>query len=384
MYAIGAFRFSYEHYAAGYTPDFPGVERFKGRLIHPQQWTPDVDYAGKRVVVIGSGATAVTLVPELAKSAAHVTMLQRSPTYVVARPDEDSFANTLRRFLPARTAYAFARWKAVLMSMIFFNLCKRWPARMKTWLLQGVRRALGPDYDVDTDFTPRYKPWDQRLCLVPNGDLFCSIRDGRASVVTDQIEGFTDRGIKLRSGAVLEADLIVTATGLNMRVLGGVQLSVDGAAVDLSRALMYKGMMYSDVPNLATAGGHTNASWTLKCDLTAEYVCRLINHMDLTGMRQCMPRNRDGSIRSQPVFALSWGYIARALPMLPKQGSKMPWRLHQNYARDLIALRYGRLDDSVMEFTKPKHARMDAAASANSRLPPRRGERPDEQHGLHL
>jgi monooxygenase len=372
----------YYDYAAGYTPEFPGIDRFEGRVVHPQQWTPDIDYAGKRVVVIGSGATAVTLVPELAKTAAHVTMLQRSPTYVIAMPDVDVLANKLRRFLPPRAAAAVARWKSVLMSMFFFYVCKRWPDRMKAWLVHGVRMALGPDYDVGTHFTPRYKPWDQRVCLVANGDLFRSIRERRASVVTDHIDTFTSNGIRLRSGSELEADLIVTATGLNMRVLGGVQLVVDGASVDLAQALTYKGMMYGGVPNLAFAGGYTNASWTLKCDLTAEYACRLIGYMDALGMRKCMPRNRDASSAPQPTLNLSSGYVLRAQHMLPKQGPNVPWRLHQNYLRDLIALRYGRVDDGVMEFSRLSRAQ--AALSANSSLPPSRQERQDDQPGLHL
>ncbi|HEX3141952.1 MAG TPA: NAD(P)/FAD-dependent oxidoreductase [Rhizobacter sp.] len=343
----------YYSYEAGYTPEFPGIERFAGRVVHPQKWSPDIAYAGQRVVVIGSGATAVTLVPAMAKEAAHVTMLQRSPIYVVARPAEDRIANGLRRWLPAQLAYRITRWKNVLLGMYFYRLCKRRPDFVKQMILKGVQAALGPGYDVAKHFTPRYKPWDQRLCLVPDGDLFAAIQSGRASVVTDEIESFTDRGIRLRSGEELAADLVVTATGLKLNVLGDMQLSVDGRPVEPAKTISYKGMMYSDVPNLASSFGYTNASWTLKCDLTCEYVCRLLNHMERHGYRQCTPRNNDPTVTPQPWIDFSSGYVQRALAQLPKQGSKAPWRLYQNYARDLLSLRFGKVDDGVMEFGKP-------------------------------
>ena len=346
----------YYDYAAGYTPAFPGVARFGGRVAHPQDWTDDIAYEGKRVVVIGSGATAVTLVPEMAKKAAHVTMLQRSPTYVVARPSEDAMANRMRRFLPQRLVYAVTRWKRVLLGMYFFNLCRRDPARAKAMILGGVRAYLGPDYDIDRHFTPRYHPWEQRLCLVPDGDLFSALRSGRASVVTDRIETFTEKGIRLASGAELEADLVVTATGLNLQVLGDLRLAVDGEPVAPATKLNYKGMMLDGVPNMASSFGYTNASWTLKCDLTCEYVCRLLNHMKAHGMRQCTPRNADGSITEVPWIDFSSGYVQRSIDKFPKQGSKAPWKLHQNYARDLLLLRHGRLDDGVMAFSNPLRA----------------------------
>ena len=270
----------YYKYEEGYTPEFSGTADFAGQIVHPQKWPEDLDYAGKRVVVIGSGATAVTLVPEMAKTASHVTMLQRSPTYVVARPAEDALANKLRRNLSAKLAYHLIRWRNVLFGMYFFQLCRRKPDRAKQLILGGVKMALGPEYDVGKHFTPRYNPWEQRLCLVPDGDLFKSIRDKRASVVTSEIDTFTKGGIKLKDGSELEADIIVTATGLDLQVLGGLEVSVDGRTVDFARTLNYKGMMYSDIPNMASAFGYTNASWTLKCDLTCEYVCRLINYMD--------------------------------------------------------------------------------------------------------
>ena len=341
----------YYRYDEGFTPDFAGVETFAGRVVHPQQWTHDVAYAGKRVVVIGSGATAVTLVPELAKQAAHVTMLQRSPTYIVARPSEDALANKMRRWLPGKLAYSLTRWKRVLLGIYIFQLCRRDPAKVKGLIAGGVRMALGPDYDVAKHFTPRYNPWDQRLCLAPDGDFFAAINSGSASVATDEIECFTETGIQLKSGAHLDADVIVTATGLNLQVLGGLQLSVDGVPVDLAKTLNYKGLMFSGVPNLASSFGYTNASWTLKCDLTCEYVCRLLNHMKKRGIKQCTPRNADVSITEQPWVDFSSSYFARAMHLFPKQGSKAPWKLHQNYPKDIMLLRYGKVDDGVLQFS---------------------------------
>jgi monooxygenase len=342
----------YYDYAEGYTPDFAGAGRFAGRIVHPQKWTEDVDYAGKRVVVIGSGATAVTLVPELAKEAAHVTMLQRSPTYVVARPSVDGNAAWLRRYLPAGIAHGLTRWKNVLMGMYFFNLCRRDPARAKALILGAVTRALGPDFDVATHFTPRYNPWEQRLCLVPDGDLFAAILQKRASVVTDQIETFTETGLRLRSGVELPADLVVTATGLKLKTLSGLAITVDGKAVDAAKSFTYKGMMYSDVPNFASSFGYTNASWTLKADLTCAYVCRLLNHMAKTGARICTPRVRDADMGAEPWVDFSSGYFQRASGQLPKQGTKKPWKLHQNYVRDLFAMRFNSIEDDAMEFSR--------------------------------
>ena len=341
----------YYKYEEGYTPEFPRSQDFAGRIVHPQKWTEDIDYAGKRVVVIGSGATAVTLVPEMAKTAGHVTMLQRSPTYVVARPAEDPVANKLRARLPTKLAYQLVRWRNVFWGMFFFQLSRRRPQRVKDLILGGVRHALGADYDIGTHFTPRYNPWDQRLCLVPDGDLFKSIRDKRASVVTSEIDTFTKGGIKLKDGSELAADIIVTATGLNLQVLGGLEVSVDGRTVDFAQTLNYKGMMYSDIPNMASAFGYTNASWTLKCDLTCEYVCRLINYMDRHGYKQCMPHNLDPDVTELPSLDFSSGYVQRSIAKMPKQGSKRPWRLYQNYALDIVTLRYGRIDDGVMQYS---------------------------------
>jgi monooxygenase len=341
----------YYDYEQGYTPEFAGVESFKGQVIHPQKWTEDIDYKDKRVVVIGSGATAVTLVPEMAKDATHVTMLQRSPTYVVARPGSDELALKLRRRFGASVAYQLIRWRNVLFGMYFFQLCRRKPERAKQLLLGGVRLALGKDFDVEKHFTPTYNPWQQRLCLVPDGDLFRTIREGRASVVTYHIDRFTETGIRLKDGSELEADMVVTATGLNLKVMGGVALTVDGKAIEPSQLMSYKGMMYSDVPNLATATGYTNASWTLKCDLTCEYVCRLINYMDKHGHRISVPRQTDPSVTEAPWLDFTSGYVQRAVAKFPKQGSKRPWKLYQNYALDIVSLRFGKIDDGVMQYS---------------------------------
>jgi monooxygenase len=342
----------YYNYESGYTPDFPGADSFAGRIVHPQHWPDDLDYAGKRVVVIGSGATAVTLVPEMAKHASHVTMLQRSPTYVVSRPAEDAMANKLRRNLPAMLAYNLIRWRNVLFGMLFYNLARKKPEQTKQNIIAGVRAQLGPDYDVETHFTPSYNPWDQRLCLVPDADLFNAIRSGAASVVTDHIESFTSQGIKLKSGQELEADVIVTATGLRMQLMSGLEVTVDGRRIDLSKTMSYKGMMYSGVPNLASSFGYTNASWTLKCDLTCEYVCRLLNHMSRRGLDACTPGQPDPSVGEEPWLTFSSGYVQRGMAEFPKQGAVKPWKLNQNYALDLVSLKFGSVEDGIMKFSR--------------------------------
>ena len=354
----------YYNYAQGYRPPFPGEDRFRGPVVHPQFWPSDLDYANKRVVVIGSGATAVTLVPELARRAAHVTMLQRSPTYVVSRPAEDGFANRLRKLLPARLAYGLIRWRNVLGQMYIFRFARKRPQKAKAAIIDMVRTALGPDYDVATHFTPTYNPWDQRLCLVPDADLFEAIRTGVASVVTDHIETFTADGLTLKSGQTLAADMIITATGLDVQLMSGLTVTVDGAPVDLSKSFSYKGMMYSGVPNLSSTFGYTNASWTLKADLTAEYLCRLLNHMDRKGFTQCRPVNDDANLQAEPWLDFSSGYIVRARDRLPQQGKVAPWRVHQNYALDLLAFRYGAVDDGVMRFSRPTRVAADAATPA--------------------
>jgi monooxygenase len=330
----------YYDYANGYKPEFPDAGSFAGKLIHPQHWPENLDYEGKRVVVIGSGATAVTLAPAMAEKAAHVMMLQRSPTYMVSRPSEDALANSLRQKLPPMLAYQLTRWKNVLLGMWFFRLARRKPEKVKAGIINLVSKQLGPDYDVGTHFTPRYNPWDQRLCLVPDGDLF-----------RDHVERFTPRGIKLKSGQELAADIIVTATGLQMKLFSGLNVSVDGAPTDLAKTMSYKGMMFSGVPNFAGAFGYTNASWTLKADLTCEYVCRLLRYMDRHGYRRCMPQ-RDPSVTEVPWLNFTSGYVQRAINQLPRQGSKKPWKLYQNYARDLMALRFGSVKDAAMQFSK--------------------------------
>ncbi len=344
----------YYDYASGYQPAFPGQERFAGPIVHPQQWPEDLNYADKRVVVIGSGATAVTLVPTLAAQAAHVTMLQRSPTWMAARPSVDPVSARLRRRLPLRLALGLTRWKNVLMGMLVFRLCRRSPQRMRALLLGGVRQALGPDAvdaDIATHFTPRYNPWEQRLCLVPDGDLFRAIRQGRASVVTDHIASITETGVQLQSGALLDADIIVSATGLKLAMLGNAELYVDGRRVEPASTVNYKGLMYSGVPNMANTFGYTNASWTLKADLTARYVCRLLNHMRKTGARQCLVPAAGPGTPLLPWVDFSSGYFQRAAGQLPRQGTTKPWKLNQNYLSDLIAMRFGAVDDGVLQFS---------------------------------
>ncbi len=355
----------YYSYKKGYTPDFPGIDRFGGQIVHPQQWPEDLDYRDKRVVVIGSGATAMTLIPAMADTAAHVTMLQRSPTYVVSRPDTDRIANRMRRVLPEKVAYDLTRRKNIAFQQMMYKRTRTKPDDVKTRLLDMVRDELGPDYDVDTHFTPSYNPWDQRLCLVPNSDLFETIRAGRASVVTDTIDTFTETGIKLTSGDELEADIIITATGLQMVTLGEMDFVVDGDPVDFSQTWTYKGFAYSDVPNLASSFGYINASWTLRADLICEYVCRLLNHMEKTGTVQCTPRLRpsDRSMPERPwIDDFSSGYMQRMMHRLPKQGNHEPWINPQNYGRDRKMFKKSPVADGVMQFTRAT-ARVTAGQS---------------------
>ena len=341
----------YYRYDQGYTPELPGIERFGGQVVHPQHWTDDVEYAGKKVVVIGSGATAVTLVPAMARDAEHVTMLQRSPSYVVSLPNEDPIGKLIRRVLPERLAHRVVRWKNVLITMGSYQLSRRRPQLMRKLLRRGVERALPEGYDVDTHFNPRYNPWDQRICLVPDGDLFKAIGSGRASIVTDRIETFTETGIRLASGQTLEADLIVTATGLNMLLLGGLEIAVDGQVVDPAKTLTYRGMMVSGVPNMALAIGYTNASWTLKCDLICQYVARLLNHMDQHGYKQATPRPGPQDVPAAPFLELTSGYVQRSVDLFPRQGARAPWRVMQNYVRDIGLIRRGDIEEG-MEFAK--------------------------------
>jgi monooxygenase len=343
----------YYRYSAGYLPEFPNSSRFKGRMIHPQGWPQDLDYAGKRVVIIGSGATAVTLLPAMAKTAAHVTMLQRSPTYVISAPEKDRIANFLRHIMPAMWAYRLSRWKNVSFMTYIYQLSQRFPNFVKRGIIKKASKQLGTDFDVETHFTPRYRPWEQRMCLIPDADMFEAIKSGKASVVTDQIETFTERGILLKSGKEPEADIVITATGLEMQAFGGMELTVDKQRVDLSQALAYKGVMMSGVPNFASVFGYINASWTLKADLICNYVCRLLNFMDRKGVRQVIPNPVGESAVAPFVENFSSGYIQRALARWPKQGRKKPWRVYQNYFRDTMSLKWTRVDDEGLEFSNP-------------------------------
>ena len=357
----------YYRYDHGYLPEFGGIDAFKGVLIHPQAWPEGFDFTGKRVVVIGSGATAVTLVPALARSAVHVTMLQRSPTYIAAVPEKSPAAALFRAILPAKAAGTATKWFHALMTQAFYRVCKRYPKQMRRLLIKGIERQLPKGYDVETHFTPAYNPWDQRFCAVPNGDLFAAIRDGSASVVTDHVERFTPTGIALESGIELEADVVVTATGLQLLFLGGIDVTVDGAAVNPADRLTYKGMMLEGIPNLAIAVGYTNASWTLKCDLTCDYVCRLLNHMHERGLTEAVPRDREGSRSDETMMGLTSGYIQRSAHLLPKQGTKYPWRVQMSYLRDYRALKMTNVDDGYMEFRKtPTGERVTELASAAS------------------
>ncbi|HYE27994.1 MAG TPA: NAD(P)/FAD-dependent oxidoreductase [Allosphingosinicella sp.] len=339
----------YYNYSEVYDPQFAGKESFRGEIVHPQFWPEDLDYAGKRVVVIGSGATAVTIVPEMAKDAGHVVMLQRSPTYMISRPSEDSIANALRRLLPSKLAYAIVRWKNVLLQMFFFNLARKRPAKVREKLLDEVRKQLPEGYDVGTHFTPRYNPWDQRLCLVPDADMFEAISNGSASIVTGEIDRFSEHGIRLSDGRELAADIIVTATGLKLQLASDIAFTVDGGRRDLSKTLSYRGMMFSDVPNLSYSFGYTNASWTLKADLTGGYLCRLLNHMRKTGTEIALPAREPG-IEEVPFLDFTSGYVQRARDILPKQGSRKPWKLYQNYALDMISLKFAPVEDGVIRF----------------------------------
>ncbi len=358
----------YYRYDRGYMPDFPGMADFKGEIIHPQLWPEDADYSGKKVVIIGSGATAVTLVPAMAEKAAHVTMLQRSPTYIAARPSRDAIADFLRKVLPGRLAYTLSRAKNVLLSIFFFQLARAKPDMVKKNILKLIRKELGEAFDVERHFAPSYNPWDQRFCLAPDGDFFQVLKDGTASVVTDHVERFTETGITLKSGETLEADLIIPATGLEMQLAGGAQISVDGETANPHDLFTYRGMMLGNLPNLALAFGYTNASWTLKVDLTFERVCRMLNHMKKTGTDIAVPEVPD-DLEPMPLLDFSSGYVQRALPTLPQQGSYAPWRTYQNYVQDMLAIRYGKLEDGFMRFERagewsPQTAKDDAAREA--------------------
>jgi len=350
----------YYRYDAGYEPSFPGADCFGGQIVHPQRWPENLDYAGKKVVVIGSGATAVTVVPAMSQTAAHVTMLQRSPTYILPLPNHDPVANVIRRVLPERAALRVVRWKNICISLGIYQLSRRAPDRMRRMLRHGAVKELPQGYEVDKHFNPRYQPWDQRLCLIPDSDLYKSIRAGRASVITDEIDTFTERGIRLKSGGEIEADIIVSATGLRMLALGAVRLSIDGTPVDPGHAFIYKGTMLSNVPNFAFCIGYTNASWTLRADLTSTYVCRVLNHMDRQGYHTCSPVCDPATLEERPLLNLTSGYVQRAIADLPKQAATKPWLIRQNYILDTLTMKFGRMEDGILKFgAAPAVARQD-------------------------
>lgn len=353
----------YYRYEAGYTPEFKGREQFQGEFIHPQLWPENFDYSGKQVVVIGSGATAVTLVPAMAEKAKHVTMLQRSPTYVVSLPEGDPISALLRRFLPETWVYRLARTRNVALQMVFYALSKAMPGLVRKVLLGQAKRQLGAGFDM-RHFSPRYKPWDERVCAVPEGDLFKVLREGKASVVTEHIDGLTAKGIRLKSGQELPADVIISATGLELQLFGGMQVAVDGVPFDAAKSMGYRGIMLRDLPNAAVVLGYTNASWTLKADLSSEYFCRVINHMDAIGMRQCTPRDSARQVKEAPFLDLASGYIKRAAEKIPTQGDRAPWKLYQNYLLDLALLRYGKVADGYLAFSSAQVAEPATTASA--------------------
>lgn len=339
----------YYSYTEAYRPNFEGEADFRGQIIHPQFWPENLDYTDRRIVVIGSGATAITLVPALAEKAAHVTQLQRTPSYVVNQPGEDPWARVLSKILPAAVVYPIVRWKHILLTSFFYRLARKYPRWFGQRLVELAAADLPKGYDVARHFKPDYNPWDQRVCAAPDGDLFQAISKGRVSIVTDTIERFVAEGIRLRSGETLPADIIVTATGLKVLPLGAIRLSLDGKPVNLADSMVYRGAMLSGIPNLVLTFGYTNASWTLRADLIAAYVCRLLGHLDRHGYQYAVPV-RDSSVGEMPFIDFNSGYVLRALEGLPKQGDRFPWRVHQTYLRDLGVTRYSRLTDPALKF----------------------------------
>ncbi len=342
----------YYDYEEGYTPDYTGVENFKGKFVHPQKWTADIEYENKNVVVIGSGATAVTLIPSMAQKAKHITLLQRSPSYILSRPTYDKFAGRVHKYLPAKPAHFLARWKGILQSMYLYDIARKNPKGVKKYIQNEIKKVLGKEYAVDVHFNPKYNPWDERLCAVPDNDLFHTIKEGKCTMVTDHIDSFTENGIRLQSGQELEADLVVSATGLKLKVVGGINVVVDGEKIDTGKVLTYKGVMLQDVPNFATIIGYTNASWTLKADLACSYICRLLKYMDRKKLKSCVPRLLDAKIETVPMIDFSSGYVKRGIDKMPKQGNQFPWKLHQNYVKDLITLRYKKIADDCLVFKR--------------------------------
>jgi monooxygenase len=343
----------YYNYDEGYSPKFEGSEDFAGTIVHPQHWDTDLDYSGKKIVVIGSGATAVTLIPALIQNGAgHVTMLQRTPTYIASRPEVDDIAARVNKFLPDKAAHVVNRWRAIGYSTVQYQLARQLPNVFRKILRTMAEHRLPEGFDFDKHFNPSYKPWDQRVCVAPNGDLFKAIRKGAADVVTDTIERFTPDGIKLSSGELLKADIIVTATGLNMQLLGGLVPTRNGEPIELTSLMTYKGLMFSGIPNFAITFGYTNASWTLKADLVSEFVCRVLNYMDDNGFDTVVPEHPGSDVEELPFMDFTPGYFQRSMHLLPKSGSKAPWRLKQNYLLDLRLIRQGKVDEESLHFTK--------------------------------
>lgn len=357
----------YYRYSEGYTPEFPGAKNFKGEIVHPQRWPENYDYSGKEIVVIGSGATAVTLIPSMADKAKHITMLQRSPSWFYNLPQTSAVAETMSKFMPRGLVFRLLRWWRIVFQQIMYKMIRARPEKSGENLLNLVKEQLPAGYDVEKHFHPRYNPWDQRLCVVPDGDLFEKIREGKASVETDEIETFVENGVRLKSGKTLKADIIITATGLYLEAMGGAKASVDGRQVDLGETFTYRGFAISDLPNAAFVFGYTNSSWTLRADLISHYVCRLLNFMEKNGYDVATPVNDDPSLKPEPFLNLNSGYILRAADRLPKQGDRAPWRNPQSYFRDIAVLRFGRIDDGIMKFSKvsaAKTARNDVAEVA--------------------
>jgi len=340
----------YYNYDEGYSPHFENQEQFNGLIIHPQKWPDNLDYKNKKVVVIGSGATAVTIIPAMADQVEHITMLQRSPTYFMSAPDKDMIGNFFKKIFSQKTAYFLTRWKNILMGNYFYKQCVKNPEKVKEMLINGVRAHLGEDYDIDTHFTPKYKPWDERLCFVPNADMFEAMKSGKASVVTDHIDQFTETGIKLKSGEELTADIIIKATGLNLQFLNGIDVKVDNSQVNISEKLAYKGRMFNDIPNLACSFGYARASWTLGADLSSEYVCKLLNYMDKHGYDYCSPVIGKEVREEGTYLNLSSGYVKRAIDRMPKQGSREPWKGNQSYLSDVTELRWGSITNDDLHF----------------------------------
>jgi monooxygenase len=359
----------YYNYDEGYTPEFTGLDNFSGNLVHPQHWPQDLDYRNKKVAVIGSGATAVTIVPAMANDVEHITMIQRSPTYVVSLPGKDKIANLLRKLIPETWAYAFIRWRNVRFQNYIYKRSRNNPGKMKAWILKRVRKALGSSVDVDKHFTPSYDPWTQRLCLVPDSDLFHALKSGKAEVRTGQIKQIEERGVRLEDGSLVECDILITATGLKLQVLGGARFFIDDQAIDFHDHFMYQGMMFSNVPNLIQTFGYINASWTLRADLNSKFVCDVLNKMDATGSTRVVPVLSESEQNMQGknwVTDFNPGYFKRAFHLLPKQGDHAPWQNTQNYLLDKKLLKNGPVADGVLQFLGNASSSSDTSDTAAS------------------